>query len=54
MALFYTQCLEELPKLKVTDVTLLYTVVTKASSKSPTSLLDEGFKLYVSSRDDNS
>ena len=44
-AVFYTRCLDELPKIKVTDVHR----ITKASSKSPTSLLNRGFSLYVSS-----
>ncbi|CAB1354054.1 unnamed protein product, partial [Coregonus sp. 'balchen'] len=45
MALFYTRCLQELPKITVTDVHRL----AKTSSKAPTSKLEEGFKLYVSS-----
>ena len=41
---FYTRCLDEVPKMKVTDVHRL----VKAISKAPTSLLDKGFRLYVS------
>ncbi|CAB1321139.1 unnamed protein product [Coregonus sp. 'balchen'] len=45
MALFYTRCLQELPKITVTDVHRL----AKTSSKAPTSKLEKGFKLYASS-----
>ncbi|XDV37930.1 hypothetical protein PO909_007468 [Leuciscus waleckii] len=45
MALFYTRCLQELPKLTITDVHRL----CKSSSKSPTSKLEKGFKMYASS-----
>lgn len=40
MALFVTLCLEELPKMKVTDEHCL----VKASSKALTPFLDKGFK----------
>ena len=42
---FYTRCLEELPKMKMSDVHR----IVKASSKASNSLLDKGFRLYVSS-----
>ena len=38
----YTLCLEELPKIKVTDALRL----VKASSESPTSLLDNYVTMY--------
>ena len=42
---FYTRCLEELPTIKISDVHR----IVKERSKASNSLLDKGFRLYVSS-----
>nr|XP_033935584.1 uncharacterized protein LOC117443882 [Pseudochaenichthys georgianus] len=44
MTTFYTRCLQELPKLKMSDVHRIC-----RTTKAPASKLDKGFKLYAAS-----
>ncbi|KAF1384192.1 hypothetical protein PFLUV_G00139780 [Perca fluviatilis] len=45
MALFYSRCLQELPKMSITDVHR----ICRLTSKTPASKMDKGFRLYASS-----
>ncbi|KAL3057139.1 hypothetical protein OYC64_007597 [Pagothenia borchgrevinki] len=44
MATFYTRCLQELPKLNISDVHRIC-----RTTKAPASKLNKGFKLYAAS-----
>jgi hypothetical protein len=45
MALFYSRCLQELPKMSISDVHR----ICRLTSKTPATKMDKGFKLYASS-----
>ncbi|KAI4871214.1 hypothetical protein NFI96_003480 [Prochilodus magdalenae] len=46
---FYTQCLQDLPKVTINDVQH----IIQASSTAPRSKREKGFKMYISSYIDN-
>lgn len=49
MALFYTRCLQDLPKVTITDVLRLI----RTLSSAPRCKKEKGFKFYVSNYIDN-
>lgn len=49
MALFYTRCLQDLPRLSINDVDRL----VKKSCTTPSSKREKGFKMYIASYIDN-
>ncbi|KAJ8016002.1 hypothetical protein DPEC_G00002600 [Dallia pectoralis] len=49
MALFYSRCLQDLPKITISDVHRL----VQAASSAPRSKREKGFKMYISSYIDN-
>ncbi|ROL42681.1 hypothetical protein DPX16_14088 [Anabarilius grahami] len=49
MALFYTRCLQDLPRLTINDVDRL----VKKSCPTPSSKREKGFKMYIASYIDN-
>lgn len=49
MALFYSRCLQDLPKLTISDITRLIGELSSA----PRSKKEKGFKFYVSNYIDN-
>ncbi|CAJ0600743.1 unnamed protein product [Cylicocyclus nassatus] len=49
MAVFYTRCLQDLPKITITDVHR----IVQAASSTPRSKREKGYKMYISSYIDN-